>query len=56
MYLFTDIKAKKVIAIKICGGGRLANKYRKALEKGLKKPLVVWAQVGGDNNEVEKEK
>lgn len=54
IYLFTDIKCKKVLAIKECPGlAEEASEYRERLSKELKQPIVSWNHMGGDNPGIE---
>lgn len=53
MYLYTDKKGKVVELKNIkSGNGDKALVYRKILEKKLKKVVIAWAHMGGDNPEI----
>jgi len=53
MYLYTDTKGKVLKIVEFEKGmGLKALSYRRSLKRKLKKEVVAWCQMGGDNAEL----
>ena len=52
MYLFTDQGAREIYRVVGIEGADKAVSYGRTLSKKLKKKMVAWCLIGGDNPEV----
>lgn len=54
MYLFTDVRGKKILKITSNRTADTANKVRRELSDKTGKPVIVWCHVYGENPKLKK--